>query len=162
MPTFYTRVLDWNLDEVPPLRPTTVIVPHIRKAEQIVENKPSVAAPLANSTVGDDDVIGVQLVLVQIDFAQLGGVFEGAVVAVYGTRPRNAESSWNVATAQGTLVWIVGHVQAFSAIFLRTSNIYEGLFLSQMFEHLIAKDPELSVVPLWSLVLRRWISRNFA
>ena len=50
--------LNRHAHQIPPLRPTAVVIPHVRVAQQILEHKPGVAGALADAAVGDDAVAG--------------------------------------------------------------------------------------------------------
>src|SRR5829696_4689298 len=46
--------LDRRRDEVPPLRPRAVVVPHVAVPEELPEHEPAVRRALADAAVGND------------------------------------------------------------------------------------------------------------
>ena len=81
------RVLDRHADEAAVLGPAAIVVPDALVAEQLVEDEPRVARPLADPAVRDDVLVGRDA-LALVEGGQLLAALEGAVLA-HGLRPRD-------------------------------------------------------------------------
>src|SRR5512146_1646923 len=63
-------------DQIAPLGPTAIVVADLRKAQQVAQHEPGVAAALADAAIGDHIVVGTQLVVFDVELLQFGCVFE--------------------------------------------------------------------------------------
>src|SRR5215472_4029595 len=120
------------------------------------------AASFSNSAVSNDVVRRSQLVLLDVNLPQLGGIFEGAILLVDRPPPRDAQCTRNMSTAERAFVRVLGHVQPLAAVLFRTADIYQGELRLQMLEHPVAECTEASVVAFGRLVLAGLIFGNFA
>src|SRR6185436_12042393 len=104
--------LDGDPDEISPFGPAPIIVADLLVAQQMGQDEPGVAAALADAAVDDDVVVLLQPRLSFVDGTQLAGGLERAVLGVDGARPGDVGGSRDVPAAQGSLVRVLGHVEA--------------------------------------------------
>src|SRR5205823_1031667 len=91
------RLLDRHADHAAPLGPAAVVVADPLVAEQLVEDEPGVARPLADPAVGDDVLVGRDA-LGLVEVLELLAGLERAVLA-NGLSPRDRGGAGNVAGA---------------------------------------------------------------
>src|SRR5215216_5145430 len=65
--------LDRHPDQVPPLHPRAVVVPHPREPKQLGQDKPGMAGALTDAAVGDDVVLPPKAQLPLVNRPQLLG-----------------------------------------------------------------------------------------
>src|SRR2546426_1305179 len=78
-PSSFRSLRDRRADEVAPLGPRPVVVPHLLDAEQVLKREPGMARPLADAAVGDDLVCRLLLEKKKVQLQQLLERLEGAV-----------------------------------------------------------------------------------
>src|SRR3989454_5971464 len=78
-PSSFRSLRDRRADEVAPLGPRPVVVPHLLDAEQVLKREPGMARPLADAAVGDDLVPAVDGLRPLVQLQQLLERLEGAV-----------------------------------------------------------------------------------
>src|SRR5690606_2030220 len=94
--------LDVHPHEVPPLGPRAVVVLDVGVAEEVLEDEPRVAAPLADAAVGDDGPLAGDA-LGAVERAELVHGSERAVVLVDGAAPGDVVGAGDVAAALARL-----------------------------------------------------------
>src|SRR5262245_18441767 len=92
-----SRFFDGCADEVAPLGPRAVVVPHILEPEQVLHREPGEAHPLADSAIGDERLLAGDA-LRRIESLQVVEALEGSIlVAVLS--PWDAFRAGNVSAA---------------------------------------------------------------
>ena len=88
---------------VAPLGPAAVVVAYLGEPEQMGQDEPGVAGPLADPAVGDHVIVRGEPLLALVDVLQILPGLEGAVL---GSRPgpRHAGRAWDVPPAHRALL----------------------------------------------------------
>src|SRR5579875_439924 len=128
---------DRNANEAAPFGPGTIVVAHMRIAQQVMQREPRMTAALADAAIGNDLFIG-RHAFTTIDFAQLLRRFESSILA-YSRAPGDIGRAWNVTTALCALLWQVCRRQQLAAILTRRTYIDQrNITLADLRENLVA------------------------
>src|ERR1700730_15996616 len=91
------RLFHRRTNEVAPFGPRAVVVLHVLVAEQILQDEPRVARPLADAAIGDYRLVAGHADR-SVELLQLVDALEGAII-IGGLRPGHAFRAWNMTTA---------------------------------------------------------------
>src|SRR5919106_396873 len=117
-------LLDWHVDQIPPLGPGAVVVPYVLVAEQLAEHEPGVSAPLADTAVGRHGHVRTHA-LGRVELAELFGRLERPVVA-HGARPRDRRGRGDVTRPLRSLLLVAGRGDQLARVLGRRTHVDEG------------------------------------
>ncbi len=147
-----TSLLDRHAHQVAPLRPTAVVVPHVRVAQQILEHEPGVARPLADAAIGDDAGAGIEALLLLVELTQLLGGLERAVLRIGRLRPGDTHGALDVAGAQRAFLRVAIHVEELPTVFAGAADVDQRQAGLRVLQHIVAVGTDLVIRPIRRMV----------
>src|SRR5690606_34416366 len=124
-------------------------------AEEVAQHEPGVAAPLADTAVGDDVVTLLEARLFLVDGPKLVSALELPGLGVHGARPGDALRGGDVAAADGSFLRVLGHVQLEALELVRAADVDELPLLLEVLEHIFAEGADLRIVAPGDGIVRR-------
>ena len=154
--------LNRHAHQIPPLRPTAIVIPHVRVAQQVFQHKPGVAGAFTDAAI-DDDAVGclqalLQLVkLVRNSSAVLKVPSSGFAALAHGTLtaplmcPVRSEPSW----------YTVLHVEEVHCVQLAgAADIHQWQADLDVFQDVVAEGANLVVGAIGRMIFRDRHSRH--